>query len=338
MERDIIPYDPYHPHLGYTLAITCVAWVSVALYSHFRLQHHPKWRITLYALAIVLPIYAEAVSYLIYRLRPASDTLVGYILSHFHAYVLQRIPIDTFLSPTLSAVLIGLLIVLTIGSIARFCYGSIQLSRRLVDARPLSRTPYAYLLPQLDLIGTGWGAAVPTILVTDLDAPLAFTTGLLFPSIYVTTTLLALLTTDEQIAVLCHEWAHILRRDNLWNGGIRLLRDLVAFLPGNYLLWQWMIDSQDEACDALAVQITRQPLALARALVKVANAWEAYKEPSIPRVTSPFAMISASPQPRVEQMIRLSDAEAPPAGPARGAYVLALAQLLFAPLPALLGS
>jgi len=107
MEHEIIPYDPYHPHLGYTLAITCIAWVSVALYSRYRLQHHPKQRIVLYAIALGLPIYGEAASYLIYLSRPAPDTPVGYWLTHIHAYVIQRFPIDTFLSPTIGAILLG---------------------------------------------------------------------------------------------------------------------------------------------------------------------------------------------------------------------------------------
>jgi hypothetical protein len=52
MSTDIIPYDLYHPHLGYTLAITCLAWVSVALYGRWRLAQRPKLRSRLYALAI----------------------------------------------------------------------------------------------------------------------------------------------------------------------------------------------------------------------------------------------------------------------------------------------
>jgi hypothetical protein len=53
----------------------------------------------LYALAIVLPSYAEATAYLIDLIRPEPDTPLGYLLTHIHAYVLQRIPIDSFLSP-----------------------------------------------------------------------------------------------------------------------------------------------------------------------------------------------------------------------------------------------
>jgi len=39
------------------------------------LRHRPHLRTALFALAICLPIYAEATSYLIYAVRPAPDTV-----------------------------------------------------------------------------------------------------------------------------------------------------------------------------------------------------------------------------------------------------------------------
>ena len=75
---------------------------------------------------------------LIYRQRPAPDTPIGYFLSHFHAYVLQRIPLDTLLSPNWGAVLTGLLIILSGRSLIRFSYGTIWLARMLTSALPFS--------------------------------------------------------------------------------------------------------------------------------------------------------------------------------------------------------
>jgi beta-lactamase regulating signal transducer with metallopeptidase domain len=167
---------------------------------------------------------------------------------------------------------------------------------------------------------------------------MAFATGLLFPSIYITTALLELLTNDEVIAVLCHEWAHVLRRDNLWNWLVSLLRDVSWFLPGSHLAWRSMISSQDEACDALAATMTKQPLTLARALVKVARAWNDDVAPSLVTVNS-FARSNTTPRSRVEYMIRLSD-EALPLRRAQlvGAYALVVLFLVLGPLPALVGS
>jgi beta-lactamase regulating signal transducer with metallopeptidase domain len=335
MGADIIPYDPYHPHLGYTLVVTCLAWVSVAVYSRSFLRRSPHTRTILYALAIMLPIYAEATAFVIDRLRPAPDTLIGYVLTHIHAHVIQRIPIDSFLSPTASEVVLIVLTGLIIGSLARFLVGTYQLNRALVSAVPIARTEHALLVA--DLSTTNPTRRLPGIFVSDIDAPLAFTTGILFPRIYITNTLLDLLTHDEMVAVLCHEWAHVLRHDNLWNWLVRLLRDVSWFLPGSHVAWHSMVASQDEACDALAASMTRQPLALARALVKVAQAWDVSTPPL--RTVNSFARSSTTPRERVEQMIWLSgETETLKRSVAVGAYALAAVLLVLAPLPALLGS
>jgi Zn-dependent protease with chaperone function len=338
MGTDIISYDLYHPHLGYTLLITCLAWVCIALYSRFLLPQQPKQRIKLYVLAIVLPIYAELVSFLIYLLRPAPDTPIGYALSHFHAFVLQRLPLDTFLEPMTEELALCLLALILIGSLARFGYGTWQLMSILRGAKLLCATPHAHLETQLAEATARLGRAAPKVMVIQHEAPLAFTIGLLTPAIYISSGLLELLAPNELVAVLCHEWAHILRRDNMWNWAVRLLRDLLFFLPGNHLLWRSMIASQDEACDAIAAEMTQEPLVLARALVKVAGAWQQHKVPAALPVASPFALATASPRSRIEQMIRMSNSDGAPAGGAIGAYVLAIILLVLAVLPALLGS
>ena len=138
MGADIIPYDPYHPHLGYTLLITCLAWIGVAVYSRSFLRRSTHTRTFLYALAIILPIYAEAAAFLINRLRPAPNTLVGYVLTHIHAHVIQRIPIDSFLSPTAGEIALILFTGLILGSLARFMIGTYQLNHALASAAPPS--------------------------------------------------------------------------------------------------------------------------------------------------------------------------------------------------------
>ncbi len=337
MGTDIIPYDPYHPHLGYTLLITCLAWISVGLYSRSFLRRAPHTRTILYGLAIVLPIYAETTAFIINRLRPAPNTLIGYVLTHIHAHIIQRIPIDSFISPTAGEVVMILLTAIIIGSLGRFLIGSYQLNRALLSAVPIARTQHAQLVTDLMATDAAQRYTLPEIFVSDVDAPLAFTTGLLFPRIYITNTLIALLTYDELLAVLCHEWAHVLRRDNLWNWLIRLLRDVSWFLPGSHIAWRSMVASQDEACDALAASLTRQPLTLARALVKVAGAWNIATPPL--RTVNSFARDSVAPKARVEQMIWLSgETGALKRSVLLVAYALAAVLLLLAPLPALLGS
>jgi Zn-dependent protease with chaperone function len=338
MPIDIIPYEPYHPHLGYTLAIACQVWIGVALYSR-HLSDRAHARTALYALAIVLPVYGEVGSYLISLIRPAPETPLGYELTHINADLLDSLPLDTRLSPHALSLLAGLAMALVALSIARLVYGTLRLRRRLASARPLVNTAHVDLARRLASTAGALGFTTPRVFVTEIDAPLAFTTGLVRPSIYVTTSLMSLLSVDEVIAVLCHEWAHVLRRDNLWNALVRLMRDTLWFLPGGYLAWRRMIMSQDEVCDALAVRMTGQPLVLARALVKVASARAPTRAPSATDTYFSFGYDSLHA--RVEQMIRLHEVSAAgedrPAYPV-GVYLFIVLFLLLAILPALLGS
>lgn len=334
----VIPYEPYHPHLGYTLAVTCMGWIVVYLYNRYALCDRPRMRVTLVSIAIALPLFAELGNYAIFWLRPTADTAIGRVLSHIHLTYLQPLQIDIFLSPLILILITGVLGLLLLISLARYIYGGYRLRQSLKIALPLVVTDYASLQSRFTQIAAEHGLSTPPIEVIPLQAPLAFTTGLIKPRIYITEALLDLLTAEETMAVFCHELAHIRRRDNLWNWVIRILRDVAWFLPFSHMGWKWLVTSQDEDCDAIAVRLTHEPLALARALVKVAGAWTKTELPPTISVTA-FAAVRTDITARVEQMIALAD---DPRRSSRwalvGAYVIAATLLLMAILPALLGS
>ena len=338
MGGDVIPDDPYHPHLGYTVLVAALACLSIFLYSRYALKQHPRLRVFLYALAISLPVLGEVMSYFITEWRPAPNTLPGYMLTHFHAQVLNRYPIDSFLSPTTMDLLLVALIGSAIISAARFLLGTHRLNHALAIAVPLAKTPYQRVDERLQELDHTQYGALPPIFVVDLPIYLAFATGLFHSRIYISTTLLHELSVDEAVAVLCHEWAHIRRRDIQWNWVIRMFRDMLWFLPTSYLAWSAMMLSQDEACDVLAARMTRQPLVLARALVKVASS---RKNIAIQRLTtaSLFAQAGSAPRVRVEQMIALNNPASPKNRlPTLGAMMLGFLLLVLSVLPALLGS
>ena len=337
MGGQVAPYEPYHPHLAYTLAITCLTWVGIYFYCRQRLQLHPRARVALVALVLALPLYAEFGSYLVFLLRPGVNTPLGATLSNIHQRVLQPLRIDWFLAPTVLALMLGGLALLLALSLVRFAYGSWQLRHALRISTPLDAAGYLQLQARFCALVAANRLACPQIAVVPLDAPLAFTTGLLRPRIYVIPQLLQLLTEDEIIAVFAHELAHVLRHDNLWNWFFRLLRDMIWFLPFSHVGWAWMVHSQDEDCDAMAARLTQEPLTLARALVKVAGAWGHSRSPLLVSMI-PFAA-KADVQARVEHMLAFSDDPAPGrGGPLIGACLLAGALLILAVLPTLLGS
>ncbi|GAB4119828.1 MAG: hypothetical protein Fur005_14600 [Roseiflexaceae bacterium] len=339
MGQGYIPYEPYHPHLGYTIALTLLVWVGVFFYTQRSLQHHPRIRVILYGIAIMFPIYAELASFAIYAIRPAADTPIGYVLAHIHANIINHLPIDTFLTTTIQTLAIAIVAALCLISWARYLYGSFLLSRYLASAQLFTEQDHPALAIELGDTAATQRVRIPQLLLIDSPAPLALTTGIFRPRVYLSRQLLEMLTTDELLAVICHEWAHILRRDNLWNWAMRLLRDLLSFVPTTQIFWRSMIASQDEACDALAVRMTGQPLVLARALVKVAAAWSKQHHPVVElAAASPFALAASDPTARVEQMIWIETEITPANHQAIWAYLLIAIALLLGVLPALLGS
>lgn len=82
----------------------------------------------------------------------------------------------------------------------------------------------------------------------------------------------ALLDDAELEAVLLHELAHVRRGDLRWNLLQRVVLALLWFHPVAWALQAAIAHERERCCDALAVQHGARPAALARALVKLAEA------------------------------------------------------------------
>lgn len=337
MGIDVIPYEPYHPHVFYTLLVTCCAWVVIYRFCHRSLHHAPRQRVLLYALAIVLPFWAEGGSYVINVLRPAPDTPLGYVLTHTHTYVINRIPIDSFFSLTTMYSALLLFAAALAASLGRYGYAMVQLRKHLVGAAPLDADQHPGLHKRLLAIAAREGWVPPQILVVPDHKPQAFVTGLVQPQIYVSRGLLHLLNEDEALGVVCHEWAHVLRRDTLLNVLVHVFHDMLLFLPWGHLAWRNLVISQDEACDRLSAWLTKQPLALARALVKVSGA-QATNRPRGYLPATPFTMNTSALAVRVENMVELRNGTLVPKPPVWRSVALAAGLMIVAVLPTLLGS
>lgn len=331
------PYEAYHPHLAYTLGLTLVGWMIVLGYSRTALVRAPRARAMLYGVVIMLPLLAELSNATVYSLRPSVETPLGALLSSIHWRYLQRLNIDSFLSPLLLGTIVVVLLGLLLLSTARLLRAGRQIRRLARYADSLDDAGYPALQHRVADLAAARGLAVPPIGVLPLDAPVAFTAGFLRQRIYIAHFLLELLTEDEAVAVLCHELAHVSRGDNVWNWLVRLFRDMSWFLPVNFIGWRMMVVSQDEDCDALAVQITRDPLTMARALVKVAGAWRQEAQLDLAGISA-FAR-GPNVVVRVEQLLAIDEAgPASRRAPIAGAAAIAVALVLLGALPSLLGS
>jgi hypothetical protein len=95
--------------------------------------------------------------------------------------------------------------------------------------------------------------------------------GVLRPVILLPERWLATARAESLDAVLAHELAHARRRDHLVNLAQRLVETLLFFHPGVHWLSRSLRRQRELCADALAVRLTGDPLALARALESVAR-------------------------------------------------------------------
>ena len=132
--------------------------------------------------------------------------------------------------------------------------------------------------------------------------------GLWRPHIVLSAGLIAALSSTEIGAVLGHEWGHVNRRDPLRLALLRFWSEVLWFLPIVRALAQESARIMEDAADDVAVALTNQPLDLAAALVKTAQAQASPRWSLVPalggehmvteRVERLLEIVPARPRPR----------------------------------------
>lgn len=113
------------------------------------------------------------------------------------------------------------------------------------------------------------GTSAPTIEIVAVPHPLLACTGLWRPRLIVSEGALRLLDAAELDGAVAHELAHLVRRDVLLGLGVLLLRAAQAWSPVAQVLARGIALDLERRADAVAARATRQPAALASALLKV---------------------------------------------------------------------
>lgn len=121
---------------------------------------------------------------------------------------------------------------------------------------------------------------LPEIKILADQEPLAFTSGLTNPNIYISQGLIDALTAKELEAVLLHEYAHVRRRDNLAIFSMLFLRDFLFMLPLAHFLFRIYIREKENAADDFAVGEMEEPSILASAILKLVRLNHLTKEPA----------------------------------------------------------
>ena len=134
----------------------------------------------------------------------------------------------------------------------------------------MERAPYRSLPPawvrRVEQLSAALGIARAVSVRVSDDVLAPCTARLLRPVVWVPLSLLTRAPADHLEALLAHEFAHVARRDWLWNGVQRLIETLLFFHPAVWWLGRRVRQEREHACDDLAVAACGDPVALAEAL------------------------------------------------------------------------
>jgi beta-lactamase regulating signal transducer with metallopeptidase domain len=128
--------------------------------------------------------------------------------------------------------------------------------------------------------------------------------GILRPAIILPEAWLSTAGPEMLDAVLAHELAHSKRLDPLWNGLQRLLDIALFFHPGVRWLSRSLRREREIAADSLAVQITGDPLALARALESVGRLCVGHR--TLRHVGAAFRGQDPTLLPRIQELLGMT--------------------------------
>lgn len=109
---------------------------------------------------------------------------------------------------------------------------------------------------------------LPLARLLDSDKVSAGLVGISAPTLVVSRGLMETLDDEERQAALAHELAHWCRGGNLRLLAVWALRALQAMSPGALLLFRFLVEAEEAACDEVAARVTGKSAALASAILK----------------------------------------------------------------------
>jgi Zn-dependent protease with chaperone function len=188
-----------------------------------------------------------------------------------------------------------------------------------------SSTPADPALQSLaDDLAARLGAPRCRVLLRVSDRPLALTSGIVRPTMLLSTWMVGHLDRRELEAVLAHELGHVARRDYLVIWLATVLRDAFFYVPASWAAYRQLQHEKELACDDAAVSTTRRPLALASALAKVLL--HAVEEPHLARfgVAQPLAKGEEPVNDRIERLLAAPQPASSACCPSRGGLRIGL--------------
>lgn len=111
----------------------------------------------------------------------------------------------------------------------------------------------------------------PPVMLLESTGPETFIKGVFRPTLVVSTAVAASAGKEELTAILCHEMAHLARRDHWTGWALVLVRGLAFYNPIAWFTSRLMWQENEQLCDFLSAKATGNPVALASALVDTAE-------------------------------------------------------------------
>lgn len=224
-------------------------------------------------LALPLFVLAVATAHLLPRYRDACVTFAGR---------------DWVLSAGLLAAVWGSVAGVLLVNLVR-----VRTAGRLVRACPLLEDPR--LLQRFATLSLRLKVPVPELRVLDLSVPVALSGWGRRASVVISRWFLEHLDREELAAVLAHELAHLARRAPQVLCLARLVRDATWYFPWTRFVLAALEAEEELEADALAVESTGRPLALASALGRLTE--------HALLAAGPLPALAASPGRLVEQRL-----------------------------------
>ncbi|MDO8691066.1 MAG: M56 family metallopeptidase [Dehalococcoidia bacterium] len=128
------------------------------------------------------------------------------------------------------------------------------------------------------------GIKAPPVALAPSEEHVMYVSGLTKPVLAISPGLLTSITPEELRAMMCHEMAHLSRRDHWTSWMLVVVRSLAFFNPVAWFISRLMWQENEKACDDMAVSATGDPASLASALVKAVAMTKAATGPIVPPI------------------------------------------------------
>ena len=181
---------------------------------------------------------------------------------------------DTYLTfaPLAAPLLLGLWATVVVARLGLRIRRVVRARRRILAAFRSGTAAPAHVHRIVAAVANRMHVSLPPMAVIDRCPGGATVVGVRQPVLVIDRGLLAQLDDRELEGVIAHELAHVRRRDNLVATALGAVGDLFFFVPGGRWALKHLHAERELAADALAVDVTRRPAALASGLLKVLEA------------------------------------------------------------------